>query len=150
MISLDETRLFGTALLDSFKGIIETGTLKLMAGNPNASVEAIESALPLATLPVTSLNLAVVGYQIRMTGTPKFTVLRPGKITWFMLDCRQIGVEDADAVNNGYIKGEVSYTGSSSVLRDTAELQLNTLLISTGDEGALSEITPVQFSIKLG
>jgi len=154
MITPDNTGKFGASLLTKFKELIETGVLKLMAGNPNAPAATIESAQPLATLPVTSLKLEVANGQLRMatatdtTKTPKFTVLQPGTITWFMLDCRQLDIPRAP--NNGYIKGDVSFTGSSSVLREAAELQLNTLLISAGDGGALSEITPVQFSIRLG
>ena len=148
MITPDNTGKFPAALLNKFKELIETGVLKLMAGNPNASAATIESAQPLATLPVSSLNLEVADYEIRMTGTPKFNVSRPGTIAWWMLDCRQLDIPRAP--NNGYIKGDVSFTGSSSVLRAAAELQLNTLLISAGDGGKLSEITPVQFSVKLG
>jgi hypothetical protein len=150
MITMDKEAKFGAALLKKFKEVVDTGTLKLYPGQAAEWQTPMDSVEVLASIPVSSLNLDVLpNSTLSMLGTAaKFTTFRTGLIGWFAIDCRQLNGDNAQ--NNGYIRGNVSFTGSSSVLREAAELQLNTLLISAGDGGALSEITPVQFSIKLG
>ncbi|MDD2815458.1 MAG: hypothetical protein PHP00_06920 [Thiotrichaceae bacterium] len=150
MITMDEEAKFGIALLKKFKEVIYTGTLKLYPGQPGDWQTPMDSVEVLASIPVSALNLDVFpNGTLSMLGTAaKFTTFRTGLIGWFAIDCRQL--DGGNAQDNGYIRGNVSFTGSSSVQRAAAELQLNTLLISVGDGGALSEITPVQFSIRLG